>query len=84
VVESACIARSHLSRLFDYDKSFFFRAEHPLPLLGTVVGPSHLRHEVPDCQVNVHFKEDRPCGNPLLVLLARRCCSMQLQEMQER
>ena len=37
----------------------------------TVVGPSHLGHEVPDCRVNVHFEEDlsSDCSQPPLWVL---------------
>ena len=62
VVKSAYISTPHFANLFDYDENFSEQCIR-CPLPGTVVGPSHLGHEVLDCQVNVHFEEDRPCGN---------------------
>jgi hypothetical protein len=53
--------RYTFSRLYDYDENFSERSIR-CPLPRTVVGPSHLGHEVLDCQVNVHFEEGRPCG----------------------
>lgn len=70
MVESACISTPHFAGAFDYDENFSERCIH-CPLPRTVVGSSHLGHEVPDCRVNVHFEEDlsSDCSQPPLWVL---------------